>query len=70
MKLATSKLFCKIKFNEITKYHCDCHSLWDHSFSASKVFQKIHIFYPLIRTRTCAYHEVRNISFRKILRPF
>ena len=25
-------------------------------------FQKTNIFYPLIRTCTCAYHEVRNVS--------
>ena len=26
-------------------------------------FEKTNIFYPLISTRTCAYQEVRNISF-------
>ena len=39
-----------------------------HSFSAYAIlfyffFEKTNIFYPLISTRTCAYQEVRNISF-------
>ena len=28
-----------------------------------KTFRKINISYPLIRTRTCAYQGVRNVSF-------
>ena len=31
--------------------------------SAAKSFRKTNISYPLIRTRTCAYQEVRNVSF-------
>ena len=28
-----------------------------------KIFRKTNISYPLIRTRTCAYQGVRNVSF-------
>ena len=28
-----------------------------------KIFRKTNISYPLIRTRTCAYQEERNIRF-------
>ena len=28
-----------------------------------KIFRKTNIYYPLIRTRTCAYQRVRNVSF-------
>ena len=28
-----------------------------------KIFQKTNISNPLIRTRTCVYQEVRNVSF-------
>ena len=28
-----------------------------------KIFRKTNISYPLIRTRSCAYQEVRNVSF-------
>ena len=28
-----------------------------------KIFRKTNIFNPLIRTRTCAYQEIRNVSF-------
>ena len=28
-----------------------------------KIFRKTNISYPLTRTRTCAYQEVRNVSF-------
>ena len=28
-----------------------------------KIFQKTNIFYPLICTSTCAYQEVKNVSF-------
>ena len=27
------------------------------------MIRKANIFYPLIRTRTCSYQEVRNVSF-------
>ena len=30
---------------------------------ARKIFRKTNISNPLIRTRTCAYQEVRNVSF-------
>ena len=30
---------------------------------ARKIFRKTNISYPLIRTRTCAYQGVRNVSF-------
>ena len=33
-------------------------------------FQKTNISYPLIRTRTCAYQEVRNVCFSEILACF
>ena len=33
-------------------------------------FPKTNISYPLIRTRTCAYQELRNVSFSKILRTY
>ena len=40
------------------------HSVGDHSFiSLQKIFQKTNISYPLIRTRTCAYQGVRDVSF-------
>ena len=36
----------------------------DHSFNTyAKVFRKTSISYPLIRTRTCAFQVVSNISF-------
>ena len=41
--------------------------IWIYSFSTCAKFQKTNISYPLIRTRTCAYQEVKNISFREIL---
>ena len=28
-----------------------------------KIFRKTNISYPLIRTRSCAYQEVRNVNF-------
>ena len=28
-----------------------------------KIFRKTNISYPLIRTRTCAYQGIRNVSF-------
>ena len=30
---------------------------------ARKIFRKTNISNPLIRTRTCAYQDVRNVSF-------
>ena len=36
----------------------------------SKIFRKANISNPLIRTRTCAYQGIRNVSFRKILRTY
>ena len=30
-------------------------------------FRKTNISYPLIRTRTCVYQEVRNVCFTEIL---
>ena len=43
----------------------------DHSFSKYANFsEKTNISYPLIRTRTCACQEVRNVSFSKILRTY
>ena len=35
-----------------------------------KIFLKTNSSYPLIRTRTCAYQGVRNISFRKVLQMY
>ena len=35
----------------------------------TNIFRKTNISYPLIRTRMCAYQEVRNV-FRKILRTY
>ena len=32
---------------------------------ARKIFRKTNISYPLIRTRTCPYQGVRNVSFSK-----
>ena len=37
---------------------------------ARQNFRKRNISYPLIRTRTCAYQEVRNICFSEILACF
>ena len=34
----------------------------DHSFSTYAKFSE-NISYPMVRTRTCVYHGVRNISF-------
>ena len=28
-----------------------------------RIFRKTNISYPLIRTRTCAYQRIRNVSF-------
>ena len=38
---------------------------WDHPMDQcrSKIFLKTKVSYPLIRTRRCAYQEVRNVSF-------
>ena len=36
----------------------------------SKIFQKTDISYPLIRTRTCTYQGVRNVSFSEILSAY
>ena len=39
-------------------------SIWNHSFLyVRKIFRETDISDPLIRTRTCAYQRVRNISF-------
>ena len=35
-----------------------------------KMFRKTNISNPLIRTRTCAYQGVRNVSFSKHLRTY
>ena len=35
-----------------------------------QIFQKTNISYPLIRTRTCAYQEVRNVCFSENLAGF
>ena len=37
--------------------------IWIYSFSTYAKFQKTNISYPLIRTHTCAYQEVKNISY-------
>ena len=38
--------------------------IWDHSCSTyAKLSEKLLFLTPLIRTHTCAYQEVRNISF-------
>ena len=34
---------------------------------AGQIFRKMKIFYPLIRTRTCAYYGVRNVRFSENL---
>ena len=40
------------------------HPIRDHSFSTyAKFSEKTNVSYPLIRTRTCAYQGVRNVSF-------
>ena len=39
-----------------------------HLVRVQKLFRKTNIPYHVIRTRTCAYHGVRNVSFRKIFR--
>ena len=33
---------------------------------AVQIFREMNVFYPLIRTRTCAYQGVRNVHFWKI----
>ena len=35
-----------------------------------QIFQKTNIFYPLIRTRTCAYQGVKNVRFLENLACF
>ena len=37
---------------------------------ARQIFRKTNIFYPLIRSRTCAYHRVRNVHFSENLACF
>ena len=37
---------------------------------ARQIFRKTNISYPLIRTRTCAYQEVRNVRFSENLACF
>ena len=37
---------------------------------AHQIFRKTNISYPLIRTRTCAYQEVRNVHFSENLAGF
>ena len=37
---------------------------------ARQIFQKTNISYPLIRTHTCAYEEVRNVRFSENLTRF
>ena len=37
---------------------------------ACQIFQKTNISYPLIRTRTCVYHGVRNFHFSENLACF
>ena len=37
---------------------------------SAPVYRKSNISYPLIRTRTCAYHGVGNVGFRKIGHAF
>ena len=32
-------------------------------YYARKIFEKTNISYPVIPTRTCAYQDVRNVSF-------
>ena len=32
-------------------------------YCVRKIYRKTNIFYPQIRTRTCAYHVIRNVSF-------
>ena len=64
-----TKNFAKIK-NQTTNFyyfalicgalHGFLKDLWDHSFSRQN-FRKTDISYPLIRIRTCAYQEVRNV---------
>ena len=37
--------------------------IWIYSFSTYAKFRKTNISYSLIRTHTCAYQEVKNISY-------
>ena len=37
--------------------------IWIYSFSTYAEFRKTNISYSLIRTHTCAYQEVKNISY-------
>ena len=36
---------------------------WWFIYFVRKIFRKSNISYPLVRTRTCAYQRVRNVSF-------
>ena len=45
-------------------YNLDAFKSSDHSFSAyAKFSEKTNISHPLIRTRTCTYQGLRNVSF-------
>ena len=35
-----------------------------------QIFRKMNVFYPLIRTHTCAYQGVRNVHFLENLACF
>ena len=37
---------------------------------AHQILRKTNIFYPLIRTRTCAYQGVQNVRFSENWRAF
>ena len=41
-----------------------------YTLKISENLRKTNIFYPLIRTRTCAYHGVRNVSFSEVFYYF
>ena len=45
-------------------YNLDAFKSTDHSFSAyAKFSEKTNISHPLIRTQTCTYQGLRNVSF-------
>ena len=41
-----------------------------YTLKISENLRKTNIFCPLIRTRTCAYHGVRNVSFSEVFYYF
>ena len=78
---SNDEIFCKISYNSVQLLVANLANAANtalHMFKAKdkglfilylrKIFRKTNISYPLVRTRTCAYQGVRNVSFENILR--